>query len=63
MIPPIVFLVYFIIGATIGATIGPLYRRFVLNLYIPVSHTNRRSIKNTIGVVVSRLVGMGLKES
>ena len=30
-------------------------------MYIPVSHTNGRSIKNTIGVVMHRLVGMGLK--
>ena len=27
-----------------------------------VSHTNRRSIKNTIGVVMNRLVSMGHKE-
>ena len=31
------------------------------NLYIPVCHTNRRPIKNTISVVVNRLVGMALK--
>ena len=30
-------------------------------MYIPVSHTNRRSIQNTNGVVVKPLVGMGLK--
>ena len=30
------------------------------NLYIPVYRTNRRPIKNTIGVVMNRLVGMGL---
>ena len=41
-------------------TIG---RRFRLNLYILVSHTNRQPIKNTIGVVTNRLVGMGLKFS
>ena len=35
-------------------------RRFILNLYIAVSHTNRRSTKNTIGVAVNCLVGMGL---
>ena len=35
--------------------------RFISNLYIPVSHTNRRPIKNTIGVVMNHLVGMGLK--
>ena len=29
-------------------------------LYIPVYHTNRRSIKHMIGMVVNRLVGMGL---
>ena len=29
-------------------------------MYIPVYHTNGRSIKNNIGVVVNRLVGMGL---
>ena len=33
---------------------------FILNLYISVSHTNRRSIKNMIGVAVNCLVGMGL---
>ena len=31
-------------------------------MYIPVSHTNGRSIKNMIGVVMSRLVSMGHKE-
>ena len=30
------------------------------NMYISRSHTNGRSIKNTIGVVMNRLVGMGL---
>ena len=30
-------------------------------MYIPVYHTNRRLITNTVGVVVNRLVGMGLK--
>ena len=34
--------------------------RFRSNLYIPVSHTNRRPFKNTIGVVKNHLVGMGL---
>ena len=29
-------------------------------MYIPVSHTNRRSIKNTIGVGMQSLVGIGL---
>ena len=48
------------IGATIGRLYRRLYRRLVLNLYIPVYHTNGRSIKNMIGVVLSRLVGMGL---
>ena len=31
------------------------------NMYITVYHTNKRSIKDTIGVVVNRLVGIGLK--
>ena len=31
------------------------------NMYIPVYHTNGRSIKNTIGVVMNCLVGMGLE--
>ena len=31
------------------------------NLYIPVYHTNRQPIRNTIGVIKDRLVGMGLK--
>ena len=30
-------------------------------MYIQVSHTNGRSIKNMIGAVVNRLMGMGLK--
>ena len=30
-------------------------------MYIPVYHTNGRSIKNKIGMVMNRLVGMGLK--
>ena len=30
-------------------------------MYIPVFHTNRRSINNTFGVVIYHLVGMGLK--
>ena len=34
---------------------------YKLNLYIPVCHTNRRPIKNMIGVVMNRLVGMALK--
>ena len=29
-------------------------------MYIPVYHTNGRPIKNTIGVVMNLLVGMGL---
>ena len=33
------------------------------NMYIPVYHTNGRSIKNKIGVVINRLVGMGLKKA
>ena len=32
----------------------------MLNMYIPVYHTNRRSINNNIGVVVNHLVGMEL---
>ena len=32
-----------------------------INMYILVSHTNGRSIKNTIDMVMNRLVGMGLK--
>ena len=41
---------------------NPPYNRPILrfNTYIQVSHTNGRSIKNMIGVVVNRLVGMGL---
>ena len=35
-------------------------RQFKLNMYIPVYHTNRRPIKNTIGVVINCLVGMAL---
>ena len=31
------------------------------NMYIPVSHTNGRSINNTISVLMNRLVGMGLR--
>ena len=38
-----------------------LVRRFRSNMYIPVSHTNRRSIQNTIGLVMNHLVGIGLK--
>ena len=30
-------------------------------MYIPVCHTNRQPVQNTIGVVMNRLVGMGLK--
>ena len=33
------------------------------NMYITMSHTNRRPIKNTIGVVMNRLVGMALQEA
>ena len=32
-------------------------------MYVPVSHSNGRSIKNIIGVVMNRLVGMGLKKT
>ena len=32
-------------------------------MYIPVCHTNGRPVKNTIGVVVNCLVGMGLYTS
>ena len=38
-------------------TIG---HRLRSNIYIPVYHTNRRPIKNTIGLVKNRLVGMAL---
>ena len=31
------------------------------NMYIPVYHTNRRPIKNTISLVKSRLVGKAFK--
>ena len=31
-------------------------------MYIPVSHINGPSIPNMIGVVIHRLVGMGLKD-
>ena len=37
-----------------------IVHRFRSNLYILVCHTNRRPIRNTIGVVKNRLVGMGL---
>ena len=30
-------------------------------MYITVYHTNGQSIKNTVGVIMNRLVGMGLK--
>ena len=33
---------------------------YKLNLCIPVYYTNRRPIKNMIGVVMNRLVGMAL---
>ena len=41
------------------------YNRLIIaqiHMYIPVSHTNGRFIKNTIGVVVNLLVGMGLQQ-
>ena len=41
------------------AIIQRIGRRFRSNMYIPVYHTNGRSIKNMIGVVVNRLAGMG----
>ena len=37
-------------------------RRFRSNMYTPVYHSNRQPIKNTIGVVMNRLVGMALKQ-
>ena len=37
-------------------------RRLRSNMHILVYHTYRRPIKNTIGVAVNRLVGMGLKQ-
>ena len=35
---------------------------YKLNLCISVYHTNRRPIKNMIGVVMNRLVGMALRK-
>ena len=35
--------------------------RLRLNMYILVSHTNKRSIKGMIGVVENHLLGMGIK--
>ena len=42
------------------AIIQRIARRLRSNMYIPVYHTNGRSIQNMIGVVVNPLVGMGL---
>ena len=39
---------------------GQLPQQFIFKPYILPLHTNGRSIKNMIGVVVNRLVGMGL---
>ena len=36
-------------------------RRFSLNMYIPVSHTNSKPILYMISVVMTHLVGVGLK--
>ena len=41
-------------------SIAPIHMKHV---YIPVSHTNRLPIKNTIGVVMNRLVGMSLNNT
>ena len=46
---------------SVGTLLRQFVRRFRLNRHIPVSHTNRRPIENTISVVMNRLVGMGLK--
>ena len=46
------------IGGTIGATVGQWYCQFSSNMYIPVSHSNGRSIKNTIGMAMNRIVGI-----
>ena len=40
--------------------VAPFVARIV---YIQVSHTNERSIQNTLDVVMHRLVGMGLNFS
>ena len=40
--------------------VPPIHNHIKQIKYISVSHTNRRSIKNAIGVVVNCLVGMGL---
>ena len=34
-------------------------RHFTLNMYIPVRHTNKRPVENTIDMAMTRLVGMG----
>ena len=41
----------------------PIVLPIQIKLYIPVCPTNRRPIRNMIGVVMNRLVGMGLKGS
>ena len=48
--------------SAIQSFISRLYCRIILNRYIPVYHTNGQSIKHTIGMVVNRLVGMGLHQ-
>ena len=42
------------------ANSGRFVRKFQLNMYIPVCHTNKRPIQNVFGVVTNRLVGIGL---
>ena len=51
----------YMFGLNWRAIIQRIDRQFRTKIYIPVSHTNGRSIKNMIGVVVNRLVGIGLK--
>ena len=44
-----------------SVSLKPIPTRRLTTMYIPVCHTNRRPIKNTIGMVMNRLVGMVLK--
>ena len=46
---------------TKSAEYGRLWRRFISNLHIQVSHTNGQSLKILIDVVMNRLVGMSIK--
>ena len=43
-----------------SANSGEMCAEFRLNLYIPISHSSRRFVKNRIGVVVNHLVGKAL---